>query len=174
MRRRVRSLYSNITVFLVEKNLQFATWMADAAGQITTFWIFFLWYILWMVWNLVAHGALRFDPYPFAFLLFLSNSVQIMYMPIITLQSNVFNRNVLAILQRLDKQDVQHEQQIEVIRQLAHAILEAVTVMKSTLVETSEDLEEISMHLQVEGRALNNECPGNGDDSQHNDSDNIH
>jgi len=97
--------------------------------------------LIWIVWQLwLDKGA--FDPYPFAFLLFLGNIVQLLLMPLIMVGQNVQCRHaelraeeqfkttttsyheleqIMAHLDALDKELVRQTKMMEVIiKEMAH------------------------------------------------------
>jgi uncharacterized membrane protein len=58
-----------------------------AVGTMGAFYFFALCMAAWMFWQTEAHKP--FDPYPFAFLLFLGNIVQLLLMPLIMVGQNI-------------------------------------------------------------------------------------
>jgi uncharacterized membrane protein len=89
----------------------------------------------WMIWQ-TYFSAKPFDPFPFAFLLFLGNIVQLLLMPLIMVGQNIqgkhaeiraeeeYNTTVSSykdlerILKHLDAQDVEILRQTKLIEQL--------------------------------------------------------
>ncbi|NMP20795.1 DUF1003 domain-containing protein [Sulfobacillus harzensis] len=116
-------------------NRGFVQWMATTSGRSLTFWLFVGWYLSWIAWNTVAPGPWRFDPYPYAFLLFLSNTIQLWYLPIITMQSDTFN----ALLRQLLEQLTQNEQvQTSVLHEVQvqnEALTDGLTVIREVVRE---------------------------------------
>jgi len=58
-----------------------------AVGTMGAFYLFALLMAAWMLWQSEAREP--FDPYPFAFLLFLGNIVQLLLMPLIMVGQNI-------------------------------------------------------------------------------------
>jgi len=58
-----------------------------AVGTMGAFYFFALFMAAWMLWQIEARKP--FDPYPFAFLLFLGNIVQLLLMPLIMVGQNL-------------------------------------------------------------------------------------
>ena len=58
-----------------------------AVGTMGAFYVFALFMAAWMLWQTEARRP--FDPYPFAFLLFLGNIVQLLLMPLIMVGQNL-------------------------------------------------------------------------------------
>lgn len=67
--------------------------LTSAIGTMYAVYIFLAVIVLW---TLLQSGQGSFDPYPFAFLLFLGNIVQLLLMPLIMVGQNVQNRHVEA------------------------------------------------------------------------------
>lgn len=61
--------------------------VTGAVGTMGAFYVFALFMAAWMVWQ--SEAAKPFDPYPFAFLLFLGNIVQLLLMPLIMVGQNI-------------------------------------------------------------------------------------
>jgi uncharacterized membrane protein len=70
-------------------NQRVAIAVTAVVGTMYTFYFLALWMLLWMTWQ--SSGKFNFvhDPYPFAFLLFLGNIVQLLLMPLIMVGQNV-------------------------------------------------------------------------------------
>ncbi|HEY9789263.1 MAG TPA: DUF1003 domain-containing protein [Candidatus Obscuribacterales bacterium] len=65
-----------------------ALWITGALGTMWAVYFFAVFMGVWMLWqSTLAHSA--FDPYPFAFLLFLGNIVQLLLMPLIMVGQNI-------------------------------------------------------------------------------------
>ena len=103
---------------------RFALWSAQHIGSMGFFFIIFFWTTLWFLWNTIAPEMFRFDPFPqFALWIFVSNTIQLMLMPLILVGQNLIGRHaeeraemdyeinlkaereVEQILERFDKQE---------------------------------------------------------------------
>lgn len=62
--------------------------VAQAAGWTSMFYFLVFWQLLWMAAATAGLWYFRFDRYPFAFLLFLSNLVQLWYLPLLQIKAN--------------------------------------------------------------------------------------
>jgi uncharacterized membrane protein len=112
--------------------------ITGAVGTMYAVYLFALFIAGWMVWQgYAAHQP--FDPYPFAFLLFLGNIVQLLLMPLIMVGQNLQSRHaevrdeeeyrttmssykdIEQILQRLDAQDQMLLKQTKLIEALERA-----------------------------------------------------
>src|ERR1700680_2159431 len=61
-----------------------AIWITDKVGTMGFFLVILVWTVVWLGWNTLAPGVVRFDPFPaFVLWLFLSNVIQIFLMPLI-------------------------------------------------------------------------------------------
>jgi uncharacterized membrane protein len=93
-----------------------AVWITGRVGTIGFFLVIFAWTILWLGWNLLAPGALRFDPaMGFVFWLFISNVIQILLMPLIMLGQNIQGRHSELRAQHDLEVNVRAEEEIEII-----------------------------------------------------------
>ena len=79
---------------LVGRNRLIAAWIT---GRIGSMWAFYLAAVLQFGWMALAvAGVIRFDPYPFAFLLFLSSLLQLIFMFVIMVGQDVLGRATSA------------------------------------------------------------------------------
>jgi uncharacterized membrane protein len=69
--------------------------VTGAVGTMWAVYAFATFMIGWMLFQ-VAAGKQAFDPYPFAFLLFLGNIIQLLLMPLIMVGQNLQNRHAEA------------------------------------------------------------------------------
>jgi uncharacterized membrane protein len=109
--------------------------ITTAIGTMYAVYIFAMWMAGWMLWQThIAHKA--FDPYPFAFLLFLGNIIQLLLMPLIMVGQNIQGkhsalraeeeyhttkssyRDIERILQHLDSQDQELLRQTKMLEEL--------------------------------------------------------
>lgn len=136
--------------WLRAKNTHLMEWIANTAGMSITFWAFVLWYATWIAWNTFAPPSWRFDPYPYSFLLFLSNTLQLWYLPVITLQSMLFNRWLTRLLEEIrtladQMHQIQGRQQYQ-IDQL-HTMMGAQKHMIDATITILETQQTILQHL---------------------------
>jgi uncharacterized membrane protein len=68
-------------------NARIGQWVTAAVGTMGAFYFFALFMGAWMYWQ--SNSQKPFDPYPFAFLLFLGNIVQLLLMPLIMVGQNL-------------------------------------------------------------------------------------
>lgn len=106
-----------------------------AIGTMYAVYFFALFMVGWMLWQSYISQQ-PFDPFPFAFLLFLGNIVQLLLMPLIMVGQNLQGRHteiradeefkttmtsyhdIEAILKHLDAQDQELLQQTKLIQEL--------------------------------------------------------
>lgn len=69
--------------------------VTGAIGTMYAVYVFAVFMGLWMFWQ-VSSGQRAFDPYPFAFLLFMGNIVQLLLMPLIMVGQNLQSRHAEA------------------------------------------------------------------------------
>lgn len=109
--------------------------ITNAIGTMYAVYFFALFMAGWMLWQ--THISQKpFDPYPFAFLLFLGNIVQLLLMPLIMVGQNLQNRHaeirseeeykttmssyhdIEAILKNLEAQDQELLRQTKLLEEL--------------------------------------------------------
>jgi uncharacterized membrane protein len=103
---------------------RFAIWITENIGTMGFFFIILAWTVIWIIWNIFAPVELRFDVVPaFALWLFISNMLQLFFLPLIMVGQNLQNRHaelraendfevnlkaereIGAILEQLEKQE---------------------------------------------------------------------
>lgn len=110
--------------------------ITTAAGTMYAVYFFALFMAGWILWQSFLSKN-PFDPYPFAFLLFIGNIIQLLLMPLIMVGQNLQGRHaeiraeeefkttessyrdIERILLHLDKQDKQMEKQLDLITKLS-------------------------------------------------------
>jgi uncharacterized membrane protein len=99
-----------------------------AFGSMITFWVLVIWQLGWMTAATIGLPFFKNDPYPFAFLLFLSNLIQLWALPVL---GNIQNR---ADMKRDLKADADHRA-LTYIANTADAIADKVgaTVQKENI-----------------------------------------
>lgn len=74
-------------------NERTALGLTKIGGSMHFFWVIVIWYTLWMLWNGFAPTQLRFDGEWFPLLLFISNLIQILYMPTLQVGQNIIQKH---------------------------------------------------------------------------------
>ena len=93
-----------------------ACWITSRVGTMGFFLIVLTWTVIWLGWNLLAPGALQFDPpIAFVFWLFISNLIQLLLMPLIMVGQNVQGRHSELRADHDLEVNVKAEGEIEVI-----------------------------------------------------------
>jgi uncharacterized membrane protein len=89
-------------------NGRFAAWITNKVGTMTAFYLATIFQFGWI--GLAQAGIIRFDPYPFAFLLFLSSLTQLLLMFIIMVGQQVIGKaaDQRAVQTFLDAEAVLH------------------------------------------------------------------
>ena len=116
-----------------------ALFTTNIIGTMYAVYFFALFMAGWMLWQSFFDKK-PFDPFPFAFLLFLGNIVQLLLMPLIMVGQNLQGRHaeiraeeeykttqssysdIERILTHLDKQDKQMQKQLNLLLELSKAI----------------------------------------------------
>jgi uncharacterized membrane protein len=70
-----------------------AVWITGALGTMYAVYLFGLFMAAWMFWQTFILHKNAFDPYPYAFLLFLGNIIQLLLMPLIMVGQNIQGRH---------------------------------------------------------------------------------
>src|SRR5674476_1503334 len=96
-----------------------ALWITERVGTMMFFLVLFTWTVCWLLWNMFAPKAIRFDPFPgFVLWLFISNMIQLFLMPLIMIGQNVQSRHADLRAEADLKINTKAEFEIETI--LAH------------------------------------------------------
>ena len=105
------------------EHVGFNGWLAAGItkgfGSMWAFYVLVFWMFAWMFLASIGFSIFRFDKYPFTFLLFLSNLVQLWALPVLAVGQQVLSR-------ASDKQALQTYQDAEAVLQLAdqtHALV---------------------------------------------------
>jgi len=123
-----------------------AIFVTDKIGTMGFFFIILGWTVLWLGWNVLAPGGLKFDPYPaFVLWLFISNLIQIHLMPLIMVGQNIQGKHAELRAEHDFETDKKAEGEIETI--LIH--LENQQKLMLQILERIEKLEKsISSRLR--------------------------
>lgn len=65
---------------------KWALGLAEAAGRTSTFYILVVWQLGWIALATIGISIFKNDKYPFIFLLFLSNLIQLWYLPLLQIK----------------------------------------------------------------------------------------
>lgn len=113
--------------------------ITTAVGTMYAVYLFILFMVGWILWQ-SYFSQQPFDPYPFAFLLFLGNIIQLLLLPLILVGQNLQSRHaeirteeefkttqssyqdIESILVHLDEQDKQIKKQLELITELSQSL----------------------------------------------------
>ncbi len=93
-----------------------AMWITDHVGTMGFFFVILAWTVVWLGWNTIGPGEMRFDPFPaFVLWLFISNMIQIFLMPLIMVGQNLQGRHSEARAENDYEVNVKAEREIETI-----------------------------------------------------------
>jgi len=109
-----------------------AVFVSKKFGSMQTFYILIIWMFGWIVLATLGIGIFKNDQYPFTFLLFLSNVVQLLSLPILAVGQQVLSR-------ASDKQALQTFKDAEVILKLQDEIHKLIKI-NNTLTEEIHDI----------------------------------
>ncbi|MBI1838918.1 MAG: DUF1003 domain-containing protein [Candidatus Colwellbacteria bacterium] len=71
-----------------------AHWITNQIGTMGFFFLIFGWTFAWFIWNIIAPQNMRFDPFPaFVLWLFISNVIQLLFLPLIMVGQNLQGRH---------------------------------------------------------------------------------
>jgi uncharacterized membrane protein len=130
----------------VDEHAGFNGWLAAGItkgfGSMWAFYLLVVWMIAWMVLASVGFSIFRFDQYPFTFLLFLSNLVQLWALPVLAVGQQVLSR-------ASDKRALQTYQDAEAVLKLADEIHRLVKV-NNNLTDKIHGLIEVNNGLTAE------------------------
>lgn len=77
----------------LSKTQKFATLVTETIGTMGFFYVLIIWTAAWFAWNIYAPMELRFDAFPsFVLWIFISNMLQLFFLPIIMVGQNLQER----------------------------------------------------------------------------------
>lgn len=107
-------------------NQRIAALFTRAFGSMQAFYVLVLWMLAWMILASLGFWLFQYDKYPFSFLLFCSNLIQLWALPVLAVGQQVLSR----------KAELQSEEQY------------------NTTKKTYHDTEQIMLHLQAQSEEL--------------------
>jgi len=108
-----------------------ALWITEHVGTMQFFLVIFAWTVSWLLWNMAAPKALRFDPFPgFVLWLFISNMIQLFLMPLIMIGQNLQGRGAEQRAKNDYKVNQKAEREIQEIQDQLATILARLDEMK--------------------------------------------
>lgn len=102
-------------------NGRLAVFITNKFGSMGAFYVLVIWMFGWMIFATLGFGIFKKDPYPFTFLLFLSNLVQLFALPILAVGQQVLSR-------ASDKQAEQTFKDAETILELQDEIRKLIRI----------------------------------------------
>jgi uncharacterized membrane protein len=109
-----------------------ALWITEHVGTMQFFLVIFVWTVSWLLWNMAAPKALRFDPFPgFVLWLFISNMIQLFLMPLIMIGQNLQGRGAEQRAKNDYKVNQKAEREIQQIQNQLATILARLDEMKT-------------------------------------------
>lgn len=96
-------------------NERIGLWVTERLGTMYMVYLLALIMAAWMIWQGDAHRP--FDPFPYVFLLFCSNVIQILLMPLIMVGQNVQGRHSELRAEHDFQVNVMAEHEIEVLQE---------------------------------------------------------
>ncbi len=113
---------------------RFALTVTETIGTMGFFLILLSWTAGWIGWNVVGPIKMRFDPYPaFVLWLFISNTIQLMLLPLILVGQNLQSKHAVARAQADFEVNVQAEEEIETILQHLENQNDLISKISNTL-----------------------------------------
>ncbi len=95
---------------------KFALWITEHIGTMGFFFIILGWTLLWLLWNIFAPRNFQFDPFPaFVLWLFISNMIQLFFLPLIMIGQNLQGRHSEARAEADFEINTKAEREIETI-----------------------------------------------------------
>jgi uncharacterized membrane protein len=129
-----------------DEHVGFNGWLAAGItkgfGSMWAFYVLVFWMFAWMFLASIGFWVFRFDKYPFTFLLFLSNLVQLWALPVLAVGQQVLSRSS-------DKQALQTYQDAEAVLQLTDQI-HGLAERNSKLTQQIHGLIEVNNRLTTE------------------------
>ena len=95
---------------------RFALWITEKIGTMGFFFVLTGWTFGWLIWNMVAPIDLQFDPFPaFVLWFFISNMIQLLFLPLIMIGQNLQGRYAEARAQADFEINLKAERETETI-----------------------------------------------------------
>lgn len=141
----------------LDLNDRIALSVTNAMGTMWALYFMALFMLGWCLWQLFM-GKGAFDPYPYAFLLFLGNIVQLLLMPLIMVGQNILSKHAEMradeqykttltsyqdlehIMNHLDEQDKELIRQSQMLTQLIEAQLAGANAVHNNSVAPNDHL----------------------------------
>lgn len=90
--------------------------ITQKVGSMGFFFVILSWIALWLVWNIFVPKEARFDPFPgFVLLLFLTNILELLLMPLIMVGQNIQGKHADLRSEHDFQTDTKAEKEIETI-----------------------------------------------------------
>ena len=128
------------------EHVGFNGWLAanitKGFGSMWAFYILVFWMFAWMFLASIGFSIFQYDKYPFTFLLFLSNLVQLWALPVLAVGQQVLSR-------ASDKQALQTYEDAEAVLQLTDQI-HALVKLNNKLTDEIHELIEVNNGLTAE------------------------
>ncbi|MFN8550886.1 MAG: DUF1003 domain-containing protein [Candidatus Obscuribacterales bacterium] len=139
-------------------NDRIALAVTNAMGTMWALYFMALFMLVWCMWQFLMREK-AFDPYPFAFLLFLGNIVQLLLMPLIMVGQSILSKHAEMradeqykttltsyqdlehIMEHLDAQDKELIRQTQMLMQLIQAQSEAPDASHSRAIAPGDGLQ---------------------------------
>ncbi len=113
-----------------------ASWITRGFGSMWAFYFLVFWMLIWMGLANLGFWLFQYDKYPYTFLLFLSNLVQLWALPVLAVGQQVLSR-------ASDKQALQTFRDAEAVLELTDQIHQLVSI-------NNKLTDEIHKHLNCE------------------------
>lgn len=126
---------------LSQTNQKIAVAFTKYFGSMTAFWILVLWMLLWMFCATIGIWIFRFDRYPFPFLLFCSNLIQLWALPVLAV-----GQNVLSKQQEAQAEATYENTKISLDRE--KYLIDHLTAQDTISVEQLQHIQELREKLQ--------------------------
>jgi len=109
-----------------------AVWITRRVGTMQFFIVIFVWTVVWLLWNMFAPKAVRFDPFPgFVLWLFISNLIQLFLMPLIMIGQNLLGRGSEERAKRDYNVNLKAEKEIQQLKAQLTEILARLDEIKA-------------------------------------------
>jgi uncharacterized membrane protein len=127
-------------------NERFAVTLTRVIGTMPMFYGLILWYVIWIGANVIL-GPLAFDkPWSFPTLLMISNFLQLIWLPALSVGQNVLNRAT----ERQNQRQYELVQRIDRMAGELHTMMETQAAVISSLIDLGET--SIAVLKQVEAK----------------------
>jgi len=122
-------------------------YLTNLGGSMQFFWSIIISYGCWIVYNSLVPTSMRFDGQWFPLLLFISNLIQLMFMPLLQVGQNITNK----------KAEERAVLQLELIKKIEELTIKIETILETQIIVQENIVAELhGVHEDLHNELINN------------------